>query len=623
MKIHKLLFILLYCLLWQSTIFAQVEETQDTTSRVNVIYSEYAEGTREDEEEIRRLAGQVELRQDSVFMSCDTATIAVIANNLNAYGNVIIQQGDSLVIFADSLDYKGNAKIAQLFGNVIFQNGEQQLFTDSLRYDLNRKVATYRSGAILSNGTTKLQSTIGYYYTESSQAFFKDSVIVIDPEFELRSDTLLFNTESKLVTFLGPTRINQNDSKIYCEGGFYDTAGKKAKFLGNPQYVKEEQIALADSIFYNGDRGEILLQGNAIFIENEKRAKADLIRYDEKNDITFLEGDALYEDENQIVDADTIVYNSSTEQFVTSGRSILRDSSQYLEADAINYIQETGLGQATGNVIWIDTTADLEIRGEILNYNEAENHVEATGGRPLLITKLDGDSLFLSADTLVSRPTDTLFSDSTRNLYAYRNVKIFKQDLQSVCDSLVFNGQDSIFTFFDDPLIWSDTSQFSADTIHMKLKNGQLDTIILRQNSFIVNSPDEILFNQIKGRNTIVEFTENEVDRMLVNGNAEFVYYIADDNKAYIAANQAVCSNMKIEFGSNEVERINCFPNPTANLVPMKEVQKAPIKLDGIGWKTNLRPKSKEDILLQNGQQKITIEGAPNLKTITSKKPEE
>lgn len=577
---------------------AQKAPPQDTTAtKVIVKYSDFAEGTRENGEEIRKLNGNVELRQDSIFMSCDTAVMAVAKNNLVAQGSVVIQQGDSLVVYSDSLVYIGNDRIADLYKSVVLKHKDQLLFTDRLNYDLNTKIAKYFEGALLTDGKTQLQSKQGYYYVNTEEAYFKDSVVVVDTAFELHADTLKFNTASKVVTFLGPTRINQNDSKIYCEGGFYDTENSLAEFTDNPQYVKDEQQALADIIRYDGNKNEVSLIGNANFVEGNRRATADRIRYDEKNDITYLEGNAYFEDETQLIDADTIVYDATTKTYATRGRSNVQNEEQLLIADQIDFDDATGLGVATGNVIWEDTINNMKIYCDVINYNKESDYVLATGERPLLTTVLEGDTLYLAADTLIAERADTILSDSSRNLLAYRNVGIFKSDLQAVCDSLVFEGRDSVFTFYDDPLVWSDTTQFSGDTISMILNNGQLDTIFLYKNGFIVNSPDEILFNQIKGRDIAAYFENNDLYKVLVEGNAEFVYYIMDDADAYIAANSAVCSNMVLDFNNNEVERINCFPSPSAKLIPMAKANHEALKLEGFGWEINRRPKSVKDLL--------------------------
>ena len=577
----------------------QIEPQQDTTKsrKINIHYSDLAEGYKEGDSDFRKLSGQVELRQDSVFLSCDTAIVNVTNNDVIAYGNVIIQQGDSLNVFSDSIYYAGNDKKAQLFDEVVLVNGEQQIFTDQLNYDLDKKVATYYSGAILTDGETQLSSKIGYYYIASETAYFKDSVTVVGEDFQLRADTLQFNTESRVVTFLGPTRIDQDEAKIYCEEGFYDILNDKAEFRKNAQYLKDGQSAVADKMIYNGASETIDLVGNASFEDQKQRATADLISFNEKTNLTTLSGNAYFEDGEQTVEADQIVYDGKTKSISTKGRSSLVKPPQFLEADQIDFDDQTGLGIAKGDVIWRDSSENISITCDNAEYIKNEDYLKAYGERTLLMSVFDEDTLYLSSDTLVSQRTESFDVDSSRMFFAYEDVRVLKTDFQAVCDSLVYNGQDSIFKFYHDPVVWSDTSQFMADTIIMFTTNNNLDSIQLQRNSFIINSPDEIFFNQIKGRDINAFFINSEIFEMNVLGNAESVYYLIDESKAYIAVNKTICSDMKLDFGDNEVEKINCYPEPKANLMPMRNVNHNEIKLEGFNWIEGRRPRLISDLL--------------------------
>ncbi|HHH49735.1 MAG TPA: hypothetical protein ENK52_02015 [Saprospiraceae bacterium] len=571
-----------------------IEQDSSETNTVIVDFSDYAEGSIENGKSIRILHGNVELRQDSTFMYCDSATI--IDNNVFAHGNIIIQQKDSVSVFADSISFDGDNRIADFFGDVILLHGEQKLFTNQLKYDLNKKMASYYNGATLTNKNTQLSSKKGYYFTETKDAFFKDSVIVVDSSFNLRADTLQYNTDSRVVSFLGPTLIHQKESEIYCEGGFYDTRNKLAEFTQNAQYQKEEQKATADKINYDGNKKEIVLTGQAKFEEGEKVATANTITYNEKTDITILNGDAHFVDKAQDIIADFIEYDSKQDAFSTKGRSTISDPPQILMADQVDFDTETEMGIATGNVFWRDTSANMSIRCEQAEYNKNTDYFKAFGGRPLLTTLLDGDTMFMTSDTLISVKADTSTLDSSRLLLAFADVRILKTDFQAVCDSLSYNTKDSIFQFFDEPIVWSDTSQFTADTMHIIMSDGQIDTIYLYEKGFIINSPDEKFFNQIKGKNIIAFFADNELRKMKVEGNAESVYYALDEDKAYIGVNKTACSEMLLYFGNNEVEKIKFFAQPKAKLQPMKQADHNALKLNGFKWETKRRPKVFKDL---------------------------
>ncbi len=568
---------------------------------VQVDYADIFENIQAGDSIVQKFRGNVELRQDSIFMYCDSATI-INKVYVVAQGNVIIQQGDTTSVFADSLIYWGDLKQAALFSNVALVNGQQKLFTERLDYDLNTKTATYFEGATLTNNDTQLSSKRGYYFVNQDEVFFRDSVVVIDPDFNLRSDTLKFNTETRTVFFLAPTLIISDSTRIYCEDGYYDTQNNLAEFRKNAQFARDTQEAVADTIRYDGKNEIYDLDGNAQFTDENQEAIANNIRYEKLNDKYYLTGDASYRDSTRNIVAEEIIYDRKNELYSTKGRSRVIDPPQILEADQIAYTEGNGIGIALGNIIWQDTSANLTILCERADYNRSTNYLKAVGGqqgRPLLITEVESDSLFLSSDTLLAvQMIDTLTNDTSRTLFAYRDVRIFKSNLQAICDSLAYSGIDSTFRLYNDPIIWSDTTQFVADTVDILLKNNAIDRIFLQNNGFIVNSPDQIFFNQIKGRDITAFFEEGELRRMDVQGNAESVYYALDEQSAYVGVNKILCSEMLMYFGNNQIDNIRFYTAPQATLFPMKQAKHEELKLDGFSWEVSRRPKDRYDVLL-------------------------
>lgn len=611
----RLLLFIFFCLS-ANALFGQVppSEPLDSTSKVIVDFANLFEYIQENGNVYQRLLGDVELRQDSVFLYCDSALIKNEVD-VDAIGNVIIQQSDSVTIFSDSANFNSINRFAKLFGDVVLLNDNQKLFTDSLQYNLNTKVATYNSGATLTNDTSQLTSQIGYYYVDQSVIYFKNDVVVVNPEFSLKADTLKFNTNTRIATFLGPTLISTKENgKIYCEGGFYDIRNQRAEFTQNAQYAKDDSEAKADTIRYDGKTGTYTLSGNADFIDQNRSATADIIVYDERTDQTFLQGNATYKDGEQDVVADEIFYDAKNKTYKTSGRSVINDGPQIIQADQFDFDDTRGVGVAIGNVIWRDTVQNFVLYAEAADYDKENDYMKTRGGRPMMIAIVEGDSLFLKADTLIAQrqtpdtvlverdtalfATDTtiITQDTGRLVLAYNNVKIYKSDLQAVADSMAYDVADSLFQFFRDPIIWSDTTQFTADSIDMTMANGQLDKILLKQKGLIINSPDELYFNQIKGKYITASFEEKELRRMLVEGNAESIYYAIDDVEAYVGVNKTVCSEMLLYFGNNQIDKIKFFPNSQAKLTPMQQANHGEMKLEGFRWIKDVRPLSKEDL---------------------------
>jgi len=584
---RQLLFILL---LFPFTLSAQIITEQDTSDRKAVLirFSELMEIIQDEDQSIRKLSGNVALQQDSILMYCDTAFME--GTQVTAFGNVVIKQGDSLTVFSDSLVYRSEEKVADLFGEVVLEDGDKKLFTSYLNYDLGSKTGRYTQGGLITQNNTQLISKKGVYYVQSKKLFFKDSVVVIGDDINLRADTLAFDSKSQIATFLGPTLIEQDSAEIYCEEGYYNLKGNQAEFRKNAQYQKGKQRATADLITYDGNSKEIRLAGNAKFLEEDKVATADVIRYEEASDLTILEGNAYFKDSQQEIQSESITYNAAQESFSTSGRAIVDDGAQLLEADQLSYDKEKGMGIATGNVSWQDTIENISIQSDHLDYNKTTNYVKAVGGRPLLATLVGKDTLFLASDTLIATQSED--STAARILEAISDVRIYKNDLQATCDSLVYNAKDSLFKLYKNPIIWSDTAQFNADSIYLQLANNEIDRIYLYQDALIINTPDFKFFNQIKGRVIIAYFKEGELRRMKVDGNAESIYFALDKQDAYLGMNQTTCSEMLILFGANEIDNIKFYSQSSATMHSMKEIQSSPPTLEGFNWEFDQRPKS-------------------------------
>ena len=542
----------------------------------------------------KKLKGQVVMQQKDARLFCDSAILDVF-DNIYAKGNVVIKQGDSTSIFADSLTFHGMQRIADLYSNVILVNGEKKLFTQKLNYNLNTKVATYNTKSTLVDPRTQLTSRRGSYNVATNQAFFKEQVLVVDKDFDLKTDTLRFDTKNNVATFLAPTLIYMKDSsQFYTEGGYYDLKKDDAKFTKSPQYKKKDQTAIADTMLYDGKTTIIRLIGNASTEDATRKARASTIIYNRKTEESFLQGNAHFEDDKQNVNSDTIIYSGKSKTYATRGRSKIVNEKQILEADFVDFDSKDSVGIAKGNVFWQDTSAKTTLRCDSMAYNQRTDYIKAGGGRPILTSLIDGDTLWLRSDTIITfKPNPT---DSFRTMLAYYKVRMYKKNFQSVCDSLSYTQQDSLFKFYKDPIIWSDTSQLTADTMRMLLKDKKLDRVFMRQNAFIINSKDELYFNQIKGRDITAFFENDDLRRMNVDGNAESVYYVLDDSQAYMSVNKMVCSSMIVMFGDNKVEGIRFFTQPKATMTPMKQADHNALKMKGFKWDIQRRPKSLKDL---------------------------
>lgn len=214
----------------------------------------------------------------------------------------------------------------------------------------------------------------------------------------------------------------------------------------------------------------------------------------------------------------------------------------------------------------------------------------------------EGDSTLMAAQLKAMTPVpDSLkaISDTarTRVVLAYHNMKIYKSDLQAVADSAYYGYADSIIRCYGSPMIWSQGSQLSSDTLYMQLKNQRLDNMLLTSNAFIVSTQgDSTKFNQVKGRKITGFFTNNKLDRMFVDGNAESIYYTMD-GEAISGMTKSIGSRIKIVFQENEVTDIINIRKTETSYSPIAAIDRDKEILPGFIWRPKDRPMSKEDVI--------------------------
>lgn len=208
---------------------------------------------------LQMLIGNVEFLYDSIYMSCDTAYNYNDRNYFEAFGNVRMNQGDTLFLYGDYLDYDGDVRLVRVRHNVRMENRSVVLLTDSLNYDRVRNLGYYFNGGTLEDSTNVLTSEWGEYSPQTKMAVFNYDVELTNPQFTLVSDTLRYSTVTRVANIVGPSDIESGESYIYSESGYYNTAERYAYLLDRSVLMNKSNQLVGDSIFYN----EILKYGEA------------------------------------------------------------------------------------------------------------------------------------------------------------------------------------------------------------------------------------------------------------------------------------------------------------------------------------------------------------------------
>ncbi len=194
---------------------------------------------------------QVQFEHQGADLWCDVAIYYQKDNRLEAIGNVILKQGDSVQMTSKKINYLGDVKLAKAWGNVVLTNSDMTLRTDTLRLDREKQEAYYKDNGTVIDSSNTLTSKIGKYFMELKKYQFLDSVHVQNPEYTLDSEQLDYYTTSKNAYMYGPSTINGKTYKIYCERGFYDTKVESGYGIKNTRIDYNNRIIEGDSVYFN------------------------------------------------------------------------------------------------------------------------------------------------------------------------------------------------------------------------------------------------------------------------------------------------------------------------------------------------------------------------------------
>lgn len=518
-----------------------------------------------------------------------------MSEKLHVLGNVIIIQDDSLNIFADEMHHNSETRKARLVDNVVLENNNFKLFTNELFYDLGNKIATYQDTAIINKENSEITSRRGKYFVDSEIAYFYDQVVIlVDTTLELHADSLKYEMQLDKAIFLGPTKIFKEDQDIYCEEGYYQLNEEKGYFTKNAIIKDGLETLKGDRITYSKKEGIIILEGNASFTNETDTAVANIIEINQNtNDISLL-GDALYISDSTRIEGPEILYNSETKSLNIVGGGKVQDANGYLESKISSFDDDSGEGYAEGNVVWIDTIEKRRIDADYLFYNKLNASFKSYGDsiNPLILQDLNGDSIYISADTILSYE-DKNDSLDFNVMVAHRDVKIWMKDFQAISDSLYYSSQDSVFRLFYKPIMWADSSQYVGDTINIKLLNGTVSQIEALDHAFITQELTAKYFNQIKGKKIITEIDSNVIQKMDVLGNAETIYFMQDDDKAFIGPNKTLCKSIKFLFDDGDLTDIKFYTLTDSKLIPLLKAKQGDLLLSNFAWQEKWHPKDK------------------------------
>lgn len=480
--------------------------TSAQTRRIEIVHSDNSTIDEERLPGATILLGNVFVRHEGITLQCTKAVHFTNQNYIKAYGNVVLNQGDTIRQTSEYTEYNGNSQKALSWGSVVLTDPKMQLTTDTLHFDRTTQTIYYRNNGTLKDEKNVLKSRAGYYYLETNKYQALSNVVITNPDYVLESDHLDYFTNHGTAYLFGPTTITSKKNSIYCEKGFYDTKNNISHFTKNAIIKYNDREIVADSLFYN---------------------------------------------------------------------------------------RTTGFASATKNIQITDTISNMVLRGGYAEYFEKKDSAFAVQ-RAYAITNTNADSLFIHGDTLLltGKP-------EKRIIRAYHNVKFFKSDLSGKCDSIHSNQENGLTQMFKLPVLWAKESQITGAHIQLlsDVKTEKLDSIKVLKDAFIIQK-DSLGFNQIKGRDILGKFEDNDLKIADVIGNGEIIHYVRNENKELIGIDKTTCSSIRFTLDNGEIQSAKFMTLPDGETYPPSKLPENVRKLRGFVWREDERPKTKDDIFI-------------------------
>jgi lipopolysaccharide export system protein LptA len=471
-------------------------------------------------------------------------------------GDVRLKHEDALM-FCDSAYVYSKTNTMDAYGHVRITQGDSlQLFGDSLKYNGNTKKAILRGNIrLINNDITLTTQFLDFDRTENVAYYYGGGKMVTQKDNNtLTSKEGYFYTISNTLNFKDSVLLVNPKYQIEADTLGYSTAAEMVSFLGPTTITSDDNLIYTEDGWYNT-------------VNNKSK---------------FYKNAFIYSD-NKIIKGDTLFYE-----------------------------RDIGFGEILCNGTITDTVENMILQGDLIRVFEQQDSVMITE-EAMMMQIAEEDTFYMHADTFfvstqyafhldsLTNKIDSSLTDTLRSMLAYNNAKFYKNDMQGKADSVVYIFSDSTINFYNDPIIWSQDNQLTADFVYIQLADGKPQSIFMEQHAFVVSKADSLNdnFNQIKGRNMIAHIKNEELHKIDVKENSETITYAIDDDGKYIGVNKLEGEDMLIRFVEGEIQSVTFIKEPKGEMNPVQDLSPKDAILKGFSWRIDERPTSMFDIFIK------------------------
>lgn len=604
------------------------------------------------------LTGDVAFRRNGMFMWCDSAHFYDATGSFDAFGNVRMEQGDTLFIYADTLHYNEPARLATLvadYGSVVrLINRDVTLTTDIFNYDLGIDLGYYETGGTLTDRQNRLTSLEGEYSPTTKEAIFRENVKLTslskNDTLRILSENLYYNTMSHVALLVAPSTVINSDGTIVTSNGAYNTETTQAELYDRSTVTYRNGNTLTgDTLFYNRQTGLGEAFGNVEINDTTNHmmllgsygyafepldsayvtGRAMAIEYSSADSL-FLHGDTIRihrvisrRMEKLPLPADSTALNDSLS--IQAASTVL---SGYLSvpapADSITLPDSIAAGESEDIIETVAVTgrpsgsiieAAVQLLTENLPAQSGSTVAESIAGN----LASPSDSLAAEPTMLMEGVTEMMVEriDTVRYLVAAPRVKFYRRDLQGLCDSMTVVSTDSMLYMDRFPIVWSETRQITGQQIKVHFNDSTADNATVTNNAFMAQKIEDGYFNQLAGKEMYAILANGSLSHLDVNGNVQAIFFPEESDSTINKIMSLESSFLSADFAADTITRMKIWPETSAIFTPLYLARKSQMFLQQFRWLETFRPLSRDDIFDFSDELVEALNNAPTLKPET------
>ncbi len=614
----------------------------------------------------RLVQGHARFLHNDTYLLCDSASWNVDAKYIEAYGNVQIIQNKTM-LKSEEMMYWIDESRAVFRGPLVelFDKDGNRLRTSKLTYNTKDSIAVFEfGGALKDKDGNVIESARGTYDGKESLFTFEERVEIYMDTIEMKTQTLRYFTEEERAYFGKNTYAWKDEGFLRADGGSYDRGQHIVRFSDHVFLFDPTYDAWADEVVYDQLTGAADLYQNAQVLDTANKSifLGDHLQYapatDSLTDRGLLTGDPaiIYYGENENHVVDTLYVRADTFYVYAIQRSDIPAAELKEAQKRIEDIRYDVLSKKREEDAAAQEQERIKKMREVgkLPPEWVEKAQKATADSLAALSRLDSlvtagavDSLVAASDSLRAsrQAVDSLLkvgfdylsaqeaaasgSDSTsgkpgsdssavtpavkadpprdttpvRYVHAWNHVKLFRSDLQAVCDSIVFTEVDSVARLYGSPALWNEIrNQLTAEEMHLLLHDGALERGSMITNAWLISEQDTVHYNQIKSTEMQGWFRDNKLFRFDALGGVSAIFYMAED-EVITTINVKESKSLTAALKDNKAQRLLYVDAIKSDVYPVGELEPSKQRLKDFKWRGDERPDSPQQITRRKVRQ--------------------